>query len=71
MGWVAKAEAKRDWGLAAAPPPSLFLRRAFATVAVLGDYAYIDGGEVSQLDADGRPIKSYPSNGSESHPPSP
>ncbi|GKT48136.1 Kelch repeat-containing protein [Colletotrichum spaethianum] len=60
---VVNAHFKRDWELAAAPSPSLFLRRAFARVAVLGDYAYIDGGEVSQLDADGSPIKSYASNG--------
>ncbi|KAK2007686.1 kelch repeat protein, partial [Colletotrichum eremochloae] len=51
----------QSWELAAAPSPSLFLRRAFARVAVLGDYAYIDGGEVSQLDAEGNPIKSYAS----------
>ncbi|OHW93117.1 kelch repeat protein [Colletotrichum incanum] len=60
---VANAQFRRDWELAAAPSPSLFLRRAFARVAVLGDYIYIDGGEVSQLDADGNPIKSYASNG--------
>ncbi|GKT83741.1 kelch repeat protein [Colletotrichum tofieldiae] len=60
---VANAQSKRDWELAAAPSPSLFLRRAFARVAVLSDYVYIDGGEVSQLDADGNPIKSYASNG--------
>ncbi|KAK1958754.1 hypothetical protein LY78DRAFT_725967 [Colletotrichum sublineola] len=53
----------QSWELAAALSPSLFLRRAFARVAVLGDYAYIDGGEVSQLDAEGNPIKSYASNG--------
>ncbi|KAK8004360.1 DHA14-like major facilitator [Apiospora arundinis] len=31
------------------PSPENFVRRFFATVAVLGDYVYIDGGEVSQL----------------------
>ncbi|TQN70950.1 hypothetical protein CSHISOI_04626 [Colletotrichum shisoi] len=34
-------------------------------IAVLGEYAYINGGEVSQLDADGKPVKSYPSNGND------
>ncbi|KAI3320526.1 hypothetical protein HD806DRAFT_547359 [Xylariaceae sp. AK1471] len=32
-----------------APPVKLFLRRTGHTVTVLGDYLYIDGGEVSQL----------------------
>ncbi|KAK8032435.1 kelch repeat protein [Apiospora arundinis] len=31
------------------PSPENFVRRFFATVAVMGDYVYIDGGEVSQL----------------------
>ncbi|TDZ26010.1 Kelch repeat-containing protein [Colletotrichum orbiculare MAFF 240422] len=31
------------------PAPSDFLRRAFASAIVVGDYLYIDGGEVSQL----------------------
>ncbi|KAK4452121.1 kelch repeat-containing protein [Podospora aff. communis PSN243] len=32
-----------------APPTPDFLRRSFPAVIVLGDYVYIDGGEVSQL----------------------
>ncbi|KAF6832605.1 kelch repeat protein [Colletotrichum musicola] len=35
------------------PPASSFLRRATARAVVVGDYLYIDGGEVSQLDSSG------------------
>ncbi|KAK4679884.1 hypothetical protein QC764_208130 [Podospora pseudoanserina] len=30
------------------PPPDKFVRRGFARVALIGDYLYIEGGEVSQ-----------------------
>ena len=42
------------------PGPSQFLRHAFPAVAVLGDYVYIDGGEISQL-VDGQLTKGQPS----------
>ncbi|KAK0648839.1 hypothetical protein B0T16DRAFT_121319 [Cercophora newfieldiana] len=49
-----------------APSTADFLRRSFPAVIVLGDYVYIDGGEVSQL-YDGRngsaQQPSYPANG--------
>jgi hypothetical protein len=31
------------------PTPDNFLRRSWATATVLGDYVYIDGGEISQI----------------------
>ncbi|KAK8017571.1 hypothetical protein PG993_013897, partial [Apiospora rasikravindrae] len=42
------------------PTPENFLRRCFATIAVLDGYVYIDGGEVSQL-IDGEVDKKHPS----------
>jgi hypothetical protein len=32
------------------PTPNNFLRRPYANAVVLGDYVYIDGGELSQLE---------------------
>ncbi|KAF4815689.1 Kelch repeat-containing protein [Colletotrichum siamense] len=58
----APASAQSDWALSAAPSKELFLRRGMARVTTLGHYAYIDGGEVSQLGADGTPIKNRASN---------
>ena len=42
------------------PDPSQFLRHPFPAVAVLGDYVYIDGGELSQL-VDGQMPQGQPS----------
>ncbi|KAL0936118.1 kelch repeat protein [Colletotrichum truncatum] len=56
------AQTSSDWKLSDSPPRDLFLRRAHARVAVLGNYAYIDGGEMSQLAADGKPIQNRGSN---------
>ncbi|CAI0646013.1 unnamed protein product [Colletotrichum noveboracense] len=58
----ARASAQSDWAPSAAPSKELFLRRGMARVTTLGHYAYIDGGEVSQLGADGTPIKNRASN---------
>ncbi|EXF80870.1 kelch repeat protein [Colletotrichum fioriniae PJ7] len=43
------------WELSDVPAPDLFLRRGLSNVAVIGNFLYIDGGEVSQLDAEGKP----------------
>ncbi|KAI3528019.1 kelch repeat protein [Colletotrichum filicis] len=59
---LANALSRRAWELSDVPSPEIFLRRAEARVVVLGDYAYIDGGEISQLDARGNPITSRGSN---------
>ncbi|KAK1625716.1 hypothetical protein BDP81DRAFT_496323 [Colletotrichum phormii] len=48
--WAVKA-----WEISDVPAPDLFLRRGLANVAVFGNFLYIDGGEVSQLDAEGKP----------------
>ncbi|KAK1847130.1 kelch repeat protein [Colletotrichum chrysophilum] len=40
------------------PPISDFLRRAFASAIIIGDYLYIDGGEVAQ-NYDGKNLSSY------------
>lgn len=32
------------------PTPANFLRRPYANAVVIGDYVYIDGGELSQLE---------------------
>ncbi|OHE93099.1 kelch repeat protein [Colletotrichum orchidophilum] len=63
LSGFANAQSKRAWELSDAPSPEIFLRRTQARVAVLGGYAYIDGGEVSQLDARGNPIGPRSSNG--------
>ncbi|KAF6830910.1 kelch repeat protein [Colletotrichum plurivorum] len=56
------ANAQSDWKLTDNPSNDYFLRRGLARVTVLGDYAYIDGGELSQRGADGQPVKNRESN---------
>ena len=53
------------------PTPANFLRRPYANAVVLGDYVYIDGGELAQLE-DGEYNGDHPSyagmyNGSRLH----
>jgi hypothetical protein len=36
------------------PLPGNFVRRSVAKATVLGDYVYVDGGEISQLGDDGK-----------------
>lgn len=41
------------------PTPDNFQRRVWATATLLGDYVYIDGGDLDQL-ADGEGSGTYP-----------
>ncbi|TDZ39912.1 Glycosyltransferase sdnJ [Colletotrichum trifolii] len=59
---LVKVQSTTEFTRSDAPPPELYLRRGAAIVTVLGDYLYIDGGEVSQLDLEGNPIKDRDSN---------
>ncbi|KAK1672094.1 hypothetical protein BDP55DRAFT_731774 [Colletotrichum godetiae] len=43
------------WEISDVPAPDLFLRRGLSNVVVIGNFLYIDGGEVSQLHAEGKP----------------
>lgn len=53
-----------ELGLAAVPSNADFLRRATTRATQIGDYVYLDGGEVSQL-IDGKPPgEDRPSNAS-------
>ncbi|UQC75607.1 kelch repeat protein [Colletotrichum lupini] len=47
------------WEISDVPDPDLFLRRGLSNVVVIGNFLYIDGGEVSQLDAQGKPYTSF------------
>ncbi|KAI3540189.1 kelch repeat protein [Colletotrichum filicis] len=47
------------WEISDVPDPDLFLRRGLSNVVVIGNFLYIDGGEVSQLDAEGKPYTSF------------
>jgi len=41
-------------GLSDAPTREQFVRRGTARATVLGNYVYVDGGEISQLGDDGK-----------------
>ncbi|KAM0334379.1 hypothetical protein ACHAQA_001405 [Verticillium albo-atrum] len=51
-----------ELGLEAVPSTADFLRRATARGTIIGDYAYFDGGEVSQLVGGKSPSDDRPSN---------